>query len=66
MKTRQRPATDIESGHQSSAACLLANVALRSKERIEFDPVKQELRNPGPEARKLFGREYRPPWKLTV
>jgi predicted dehydrogenase len=66
MKTRQRPATDIESGHQSSAACLLANVALRSKERLEFDPVKQELRDPGPEARKLFGREYRSPWKLTV
>ncbi len=65
-KTRQRPASDIELGHQSSAACLLANVALRSKERIEFDPVKQELKNPSALARKLFGREYRPPWKLTV
>jgi predicted dehydrogenase len=66
MRTRQRPASDIELGHQSSAACLLANVALRSKERIEFDPVKQELENPSPAARKLFGREYRAPWKLAV
>jgi hypothetical protein len=66
MKTRGRPATDIEAGHQSSAACLLANVALRSKERIEFDPVKQELKDPSPKARKLFGREYRAPWKLGV
>jgi predicted dehydrogenase len=66
VKTRQRPASDIELGHRSSAACLLANVALRSKERIEFDPVEQELKSPSPAARKLFAREYRAPWKLTV
>jgi predicted dehydrogenase len=66
MKTRKRPACDVEAGHQSSATCLLGNVALRAKERIEFDPVAQELRNPSPEARKLFAREYRPPWKLTA
>jgi hypothetical protein len=66
MKTRQRPAADVEWGHQSSAACLLANVALRSKERIEFDPVKQELLNPSAAARRLFGREYRAPWKMTA
>jgi predicted dehydrogenase len=66
MRTRQRPASDVEFGQQSSSACLLANVALRSKERVEFDPVKQELKNPGPAARKLFGREYRAPWKLTA
>jgi predicted dehydrogenase len=65
MKTRERPACDIESGQQSSAACLLANVALRSKERIEFDPVEQKLASPGAAARKLFGREYRAPWKLA-
>lgn len=66
LKTRKRPASDIESGHQSSAACLLGNVALRSRERIEFDPVKQELRSPSAAARKLFGREYRAPWKLSA
>lgn len=65
LKTRKRPASDIEYGHQSSATCLLGNVALRSRERIEFDPVKQELRNPSPAARKLFSREYRAPWKLS-
>jgi hypothetical protein len=41
-------------------------VALRSRERIEFDPVKQELKNPSAAARKLFSREYRAPWKLSV
>jgi len=66
LKTRKRPASDIEHGQQSSATCLLGNVALRSRERIEFDPVKQELKSPSPAARKLFAREYRAPWKLSV
>jgi predicted dehydrogenase len=66
VKTRKRPACDIEDGHRSSAACLLGNVALRTRERIEFDPVKQELVQPSAAARKLFGREYRAPWKLTT
>ncbi|HVO12033.1 MAG TPA: Gfo/Idh/MocA family oxidoreductase [Vicinamibacteria bacterium] len=66
VRSRQRPVSDIEEGQRSSAACLLGNVALRTRERIEFDPVAQELRNPSPAARKLFGREYRAPWSLRV
>jgi predicted dehydrogenase len=66
VKSRKRPACDIELGQQSSATCLLGNVALRTRERIDFDPVRQELRNPTPAARKVFGREYRAPWKLPA
>lgn len=66
MKTRQRPASDIEIGHRTSSACLLGNVALRSKERIVWDVANQRLVEGGPEARKLLSREYRPPWKLVV
>jgi hypothetical protein len=64
VKSRQRPACDIEDGHHSSATCLLGTVALRSGERIEFDPVRQELRNASKTARQLFDRQYRSPWKL--
>jgi predicted dehydrogenase len=64
MRTRKRPACDIEDGLRSSAPCLLGVVALRTGERLEFDPLKQELRNPSGAAKKLFGREYRAPWKL--
>lgn len=66
MKSRNRPASDIEIGHRTSSACLLGNVALRSKERILWDVANQRLVGGGPEARKLIGREYRPPWKLVV
>ena len=59
MKSRKRPACDIEDGLHSSATCLLGVVALRTKERIEFDPVKLELRDGSGAAKKLFGREYR-------
>jgi len=65
MRTRKRPACDIEDGLRSSAPCLLGVVALRTGERLEFDPVKQELRNSSGAAKKLFGREYRAPWKLA-
>jgi predicted dehydrogenase len=64
MRSRKRPACDIEDGLRSSAPCMLGVVALRTGERLEFDPVKQELRNASAAARKLFGREYRAPWKL--
>ena len=66
MKTRKNPAADIEIGHRTSSACLLATVALRSKERIAWDVTNQRMIGGSPAAQKLLSREYRPPWKLTV
>jgi predicted dehydrogenase len=66
MRTRNRPAADIEIGHRSSSCCLLGNVALRSKERLEWDVPNQRLTKGGPAAQKLLNREYREPWKLEV
>ena len=66
MRTRKTPQTDIEYGHRSTTACLLGNVALRSKERLEWDVASQKLVKGGPAAQKLLDREYRAPWKLTV
>jgi predicted dehydrogenase len=66
MSTHKTPQTDIEYGHRSTTACLLGNVALRSKERLEWDVASQKLTRGGPAAQKLLDREYRAPWKLTV
>ncbi len=60
------PQTDIEIGHRTSSACLLGNVALRSKERIVWDVANQRLIGGSPAAQKLLSREYRAPWKLVV
>jgi predicted dehydrogenase len=66
MKTRKLPQSDIEYGHRSTSTCLLGNVALRSKERLEWDVASQRLTRGGPAAQKLLSREYRAPWKLVV
>jgi hypothetical protein len=65
MRSRKRPACDIEEGLRSSAPCLLGVVALRTGERLEYDASKLELRNASSAAKKLFSREYRAPWKLA-
>ncbi len=54
MRTRKTPQTDIEYGHRSSSACLLGNVALRTKERLEWDVANQKLIKGGPAAQKLL------------
>ena len=43
MRTRKHPQTDIEYGHRSSSCCLLGNVALRTKEHLEWDVANQKL-----------------------
>ena len=65
LRTRKRTACDIEDGLRSSAPCLLGVVALRTGEKLEYDPAKLELKNASGASKKLFGREYRAPWKLA-
>jgi predicted dehydrogenase len=66
MKTRKLPQSDIEYGYHSTRTCLLGNVALRSKERLEWDVASEQLTVGGPAAQKLMSREYRAPWRLEV
>jgi len=66
MKSRKRPISDIEIGHRSTSACLLGNVAFRSKERIEWDVKNQKLVSGGSRAQQYITRHYRAPWKLAV
>jgi predicted dehydrogenase len=64
VKTRQKPISDIETGHRSTATCLLGNVALRSGLRIDWDDKTQTARQK--QAARYLKREYRKPWKLSV
>ena len=66
MRTRKHPDSDIGFGHRSSSTCLLGNVAMRTKEHLEWDVANQRLLKGSPAAQKLLTREYRAPWKLTV
>ncbi len=64
IKTREKPTSDIELCQRSTATCLLGNVALRSKLRLDFDSQKWTVAQG--EAKKYLTREYRKPWKLVV
>jgi predicted dehydrogenase len=66
MKTRQRPICDVEIGHRSTTTCLLANIAYRTKERLEWDPKAERLIRASKQAEQLLQHNYRKPWVLTV
>ena len=62
MRSRERPNADVEIGHRSTTFSLLANVALATRSRLEWDPKTERTDNP--EANKLLSYEYRKPWVL--
>ncbi len=64
IRTRQRPISDIETCQRSTAACLLGNIAFRSRQRVDFDAKSWSVAQP--EAKKYFSRETRSQWKLVV
>ena len=64
VRTRQRPNSEIETCVRSSAACILGNVALRSRRRLDWDAEHRTTVQP--EARPYLHREYRKPWSLDV
>lgn len=61
MRTRQQPLSDLESGCRVATLCHLANIALRSGKRIDWDPATQ--RPVDAELTRLWwSRDYRAPW----
>jgi predicted dehydrogenase len=64
IRSRQRPVSDIEQGHRSTAMALLGNVAYRSRQRVDWDPQTETTSNK--EARPYLRREYRKPWNLSI
>ncbi len=64
LTSRKRPISDIENGHRSTATALLGNVALRSRQRIDWDPATETTTNK--EAQTYLRRDYRAPWKLSL
>ena len=63
VKSRKRTHCDMETGHRSTTFALLANIALATKARIEWDPQTERIAN-NKEANELLHYEYRRPWTL--
>jgi predicted dehydrogenase len=63
IRTRQKPFCTLEDGHRSTSFAHLANIALATQERLQWDQVKERFTN-SEAANKLLQYEYRSPWKL--
>ncbi|HEX8203059.1 MAG TPA: Gfo/Idh/MocA family oxidoreductase [Isosphaeraceae bacterium] len=61
VKSRQRPRADVEEGHRSTTFALLANIALATKARLEWDAEAERFTN-NDQANELLDYEYRAPW----
>jgi hypothetical protein len=63
IKTREKPLCTLEDGHRSTSFAHLANIALATQKRLQWDPEKELFTN-SEEANKMLHYEYRKPWKL--
>ncbi len=63
VKSRQTPFCTLEEGHRSTCFAHLANIALVTKERLQWDADKERFTN-SEKANALLSYEYRKPWKL--
>jgi predicted dehydrogenase len=64
IHTRARPTSDIEKCLRSTATCLLGNIAIRSKMRLDWDAGQMTIvQNEG---RRWMSRPERAPWKIVV
>ena len=63
VKSRQTPLCTLEEGHRSTCFAHLANIALATKERLQWDPEKERFTNSA-KANELLHYNYRSQWKM--
>src|SRR5262249_28456948 len=65
VKSRQRCNCDIETGHRSTSATLIANIAHRTHTYLQWDGKTERFTNSDAANRHLH-YEYRAPYRLPV
>jgi predicted dehydrogenase len=63
VKSRAQCNCDIETGHRSTSATLLANIAFKTRSVLDWDAQAERFTG-NPEANKLLSYEYRAPYKF--
>jgi predicted dehydrogenase len=63
VKSRAKCNCDIETGHRSTSATLLANVAFKTRSVLDWDAQAERFLD-HPEANKLLSYNYRAPYKF--
>jgi hypothetical protein len=63
IKSRKETITPVDVAHRSISVGLLGEIAMTTKQKIQWDPVKEQIIN-NAEASKLMMRSFRSPWKI--
>jgi predicted dehydrogenase len=63
VRSRQKPAADVETGHHSTIVPHLGNIALRTGHKIQWDREREQVID-DPKASALLSRAARKPWDL--
>jgi predicted dehydrogenase len=64
IRTRARPASDIETCVRSSTACILATLSMRHKTWLDWDEANWTVKQD--DVKPFLKAKYRAPWKLDV
>lgn len=64
IRTRRRPVSDVETCQRSTTTCILGNIALRGRMRVDWDAAQWTTLQT--ELRPLLARPARDPWKIVV
>jgi len=63
VKSRNECRCPLEEGHRSTTFAHLANMALATRSRIEWNPKEEKVTSPS-NANQMLHYDYRKPWKL--
>jgi predicted dehydrogenase len=63
VRSRQRPAADVEIGHKATLVGHLGNIGYRTGRKLRWDAEKEQIVG-DPDANALLGRDARKPWDL--
>ncbi len=64
VRSREKPAADVEIGHRSSVVPHLGNIAFKTGRKLRWDAQREEIEG-DPAASALLGRAAREPWDLV-
>jgi len=65
IKTRAVPIAPAEIGHRACSTCLIHHIAMKTKRRLYWDPVKEQFKNDD-QANSMLSRPQRAPYILQA
>lgn len=63
IRTRRQPIAPVEVAHRACSTCLLHHIAMKTRRKLYWDPVRERFRNDD-EANALLSRPQRPPYVI--